>query len=45
MVKRIVIICKKYGFKIIGRTPKGGRINNHDFVDTLIMYKSLEDEC
>ena len=38
-----VELWKKYGFKIIGTTPKGFRHMTLGFVDTYIMYKELQD--
>ncbi len=37
-----VALWKKYGFKIIGTTPKGFRHKNLGLVDTYIMFKELE---
>nr|WP_315193589.1 GNAT family N-acetyltransferase [uncultured Flavobacterium sp.] len=39
-----VELWKKYGFKIIGITPKGFRHKKLGFVDTYIMFKDLQDE-
>ncbi len=36
-----VKLWKKFGFKIIGTTPKGFRHSQLGFVDTYIMYKEL----
>jgi GNAT superfamily N-acetyltransferase len=36
-----VQLWKKYGFKIIGTTPKGFRHKKLGFVDTYIMFKNL----
>ncbi len=36
-------LWKKYGFKIIGTTPKGFRHKNLGLVDTYIMFKNLQD--
>jgi len=38
-----VELWKKYGFKIIGTTPKGFRHKNLGLVDTYIMFKNLQD--
>lgn len=38
-----VELWKKYGFKIIGTTPKGFRHKTLGFVDTFIMYKDLQE--
>ncbi len=38
-----VELWKKYGFKIIGTTPKGFRHKKIGFVDTYIMFKDLLD--
>ena len=35
-------LWKKYGFKIIGTTPKGFKHSELGFVDTYIMYKDLK---
>ena len=37
-----VKLWEKFGFKIIGTTPKGFRQSKLGFVDTYIMFKSLE---
>ena len=39
--KGAVELWKKYGFEIIGTTPKGFRDSELGFVDTYIMYKDL----
>lgn len=39
-----VALWKKYGFKIIGTTPKGFRHKNLGLVDTYIMFKDLQDD-
>jgi ribosomal protein S18 acetylase RimI-like enzyme len=39
-----VNLWKKFGFKIIGTTPKGFRHKNLGLVDTYIMFKSLVEE-
>jgi L-amino acid N-acyltransferase YncA len=36
-------LWKKYGFKIIGTTPKGFRHKDIGFIDTYIMFKDLID--
>ena len=38
---RAVSLWKKYGFEIIGTTPKGFRHQTLGLVDTYIMYKNL----
>lgn len=38
-----VALWKKYGFQIIGTTPKGFRHASLGYVDTYIMFKSLEN--
>ena len=38
-----VELWKKYGFEIIGTTPKGFRHKNLGLVDTYIMFKVLKD--
>lgn len=38
-----VALWKKYGFKIIGTTPKGFRHKTLGLVDTYIMFKDLQD--
>lgn len=38
-----VELWKKYGFEIIGTTPKAFRHKNLGLVDTFIMFKNLED--
>ncbi len=38
-----VELWKKFGFEIIGTTPKGFRHSKLGLVDTYIMYRSLED--
>ncbi|MBN3583451.1 GNAT family N-acetyltransferase [Algoriphagus aestuarii] len=38
-----VHLWKKFGFSIIGVTPKGFRHPEKGFVDTYIMFKSLEE--
>jgi GNAT superfamily N-acetyltransferase len=38
-----VELWKKYGFKIIGTTPKGFRHKDLGLVDTYIMFKDLQD--
>lgn len=40
--KGALALWKKFGFSIIGTTPKGFRHSLLGFVDTHIMYKSLE---
>ncbi|WP_196894740.1 GNAT family N-acetyltransferase [Aureivirga marina] len=42
--KVAVAVWKKYGFEIIGTTPKGFKHPEFGFVDTYIMYKSLLDD-
>jgi ribosomal protein S18 acetylase RimI-like enzyme len=37
-----VELWKKYGFKIIGTTPKGFRHKTLGLVDTYIMFKDLQ---
>ena len=39
-----VALWKKYGFKIIGTTPKGFRHKNAGLVDTYIMFKDLQHD-
>jgi len=39
--KSAVKLWKKYGFNIIGTTPNGFRHSKLGFVDTYIMYKSI----
>lgn len=39
-----VELWKKYGFKIIGTTPKGFRHQKLGLVDTYIMYKNLQED-
>lgn len=39
-----VELWKKYGFKIIGTTPKGFRHKNLGLIDTYIMFKDLQEE-
>ncbi len=41
--KGAVELWKKYGFEIIGTTPKGFRHAKLGFVDTYIMYKDLRE--
>lgn len=41
--KGAVELWKKYGFKIIGTTPKGFRHSELGLVDTHIMYKDLNE--
>lgn len=38
-----VELWKKYGFEIIGTTPKGFRHKKLGFVDTYIMYRDLKE--
>ncbi|MNG34489.1 hypothetical protein D3C84_1209850 [compost metagenome] len=38
-----VALWKKYGFEIIGTTPKGFRHKKLGFVDTYIMLKDLSE--
>jgi L-amino acid N-acyltransferase YncA len=38
-----VELWKKYGFKIIGTTPKGFRHKILGFIDTFIMFKDLQE--
>lgn len=40
--KRAIELWKKYGFEIIGTTPKGFRHSELGLVDTYIMYKDLK---
>ena len=40
--KGAIELWKKYGFEIIGTTSKGFRHSKLGFVDTYIMYKSLD---
>ena len=42
--KGAVELWKKYGFEIIGTTPKGFRHSELGLVDTYIMYKDLKEE-
>ncbi|MDO1512399.1 GNAT family N-acetyltransferase [Maribacter confluentis] len=42
--KGAVALWKKYGFEIIGTTPKGFRHSELGLVDTYIMYKNLKEE-
>ena len=39
--KNAIHLWQKFGFKIIGTTPKGFRHKTLGYVDTFIMYKSL----
>jgi GNAT superfamily N-acetyltransferase len=39
-----IALWKKYGFEIIGTTPNGFRHKYLGFVDTYIMYKSLQND-
>ncbi|UII79624.1 GNAT family N-acetyltransferase [Flagellimonas sp. CMM7] len=41
--KGAVALWKKYGFQIIGTTPKGFRHSKLGLVDTYIMYKGLKE--
>ncbi|HEA22401.1 hypothetical protein LCGC14_1133760 [marine sediment metagenome] len=41
--KGAVELWKKYGFEIIGTTPKGFRHSELGLVDTYIMYKNLKE--
>ncbi len=41
--ERAVKLWEKFGFKIIGTTPKGFRHSKLGLVDTYIMFKSLEE--
>ncbi len=40
--KGAVELWKRYGFEIIGTTPNGFRHTKYGFVDTYIMFKSLD---
>ena len=40
--KGAIELWKKYGFEIIGTTPKGFKHSKLGFVDTYIMYKDLK---
>lgn len=42
--KGAVELWKKYGFEIIGTTPKGFRHSELGLVDTYIMYKDLKEK-
>ena len=42
--KGAIELWKKYGFEVIGTTPKGFRHSEFGFVDTYIMYKDLNKQ-
>ncbi|XP_054164658.1 uncharacterized protein LOC128962308 [Oppia nitens] len=37
-----IALCKKYGFREVGRLPRAGNLNGHGYVDALQLYRDLQ---